>query len=48
MLWKRGKADPQDIRERVFAAFCRGSEGTVIANRPMVSISYVSKTLGRQ
>ena len=48
MLWRRGKAYPQDLRERVFAASAAGLRVGVIAERLMVSVSYVSKTLGRQ
>ena len=48
MLWRRGKVYPQDLRERVFAASAAGLRVGVIAERLMVSVSYVSKTLGRQ
>jgi transposase len=47
MLWKRGKAYSQDLRERVFAAFDAGSRVGEIAEALQVSVSYVSKALGR-
>jgi transposase len=48
MLWERGKAYGQDLRERVFAASDDGVPVGVIAEMLFVSISYVSKALGRR
>jgi transposase len=48
MLWQRGKAYGQDLRERVFAASDEGTPVGVIAEMLFVSISYVSKALGRR
>jgi transposase len=48
MLWQRGKAHPQALRERVFAAAEAGLRVGQIAERLLVSISYVSKTLSRE
>jgi transposase len=48
MLWERGKAYGQDLRERVFAASDDGAPVGVIAEMLLVSISYVSKALGRR
>jgi transposase len=48
MLWERGKAYGQDLRERVFAASDDGLPVGVIAEMLFVSISYVSKALGRR
>jgi transposase len=48
MSWKRGKAYGQDLRERVFAASDDGESVGVIAEMLRVSISYVSKALGRR
>jgi transposase len=47
MLWCKGKAHGQDLRERVFAAADGGSGVCEIARRLFVSVSYVSKLLGR-
>lgn len=48
MLWQRGKAYAQDLRERVFAASDAGLPVGRIAEALFVSISYVSKVLGRR
>jgi len=48
MLWKRGRAYAQDLRERVFAAFDAGLPVGQIAAMLMVSVSYVSKALTRR
>ena len=48
MLWQRGKAYGQDLRERVFAAADGGIPVVRIAEMLYVSISYVSKVLGRR
>jgi transposase len=48
MLWKRGRAYAQDLRERVFAAFDAGLPVGQIAAMLMVSVSYVSKVLTRR
>lgn len=48
MLWQRGKAYAQDLRERVFAASDAGQPVGRIAETLFVSISYVSKVLGRR
>ena len=48
MLWERGKAYSQDLRERVFAARDAGLRVGEIANQLLVSVSYVSKALGRE
>jgi transposase len=48
MPWKRGKAHAQDLRERVFAAFDEGLRVGQIAEALFVSVSYVSKVLGRR
>lgn len=48
MLWKRGKAYAQDLRERVFAAFDQGLRVGQIAEALFVSVSYVSKVLSRR
>jgi putative transposase len=47
MLWTRGKAHAQDLRERVFAASDSGLPVGRIAETLFVSISYVSKVLTR-
>jgi transposase len=47
VLWQRGKAYSQDLRERVIAASDDGSRVGEIAKAFRVSISYVSKVLGR-
>ena len=48
MLWQRGQAYAQDLRERVFATADTGLPVGRIAERFHVSISYVSKVLGRR
>ena len=48
MLWGRGKAYSQDLRERVFAAWDAGLRVGEIADQLLVSVSYVSKALGRE
>jgi len=48
MLWRRGKAYGQDLRDRVFAAADIGTPVGEIAEMLLVSISYVSKALSRR
>jgi transposase len=48
MVWRRGRAYAQDLRERVFAAADAGLPVGRIAEMLFVSISYVSKVLGRR
>lgn len=48
MLWERGKAYSQDLRERVFVAADAGLRVGEIAEQLLVSVSYVSKALGRE
>jgi transposase len=48
MLWQRGKAYGQDLRERVFAESDDGTPVGVIAEMLRVSVSYVSKALSRR
>jgi transposase len=48
MLWHRGKAYSQDLRERVFAAADEGEPVGRIATLLRVSVSYVSKVLSRR
>jgi transposase len=48
MLWHRGKAYSQDLRERVFAAADDGEPVGRIAELLRVSVSYVSKVLSRR
>jgi transposase len=48
MMWKRGRAYDQDLRERVFAAADTGLPVTRIAEMLFVSIAYVSKALSRR
>ena len=48
MLWRRGKAYAQYLRERVFAASGAGLPVGRIAEAVFVSISNVSKVLGRR
>jgi transposase len=48
MLWQRGRAYAQDLRERVFAAFDAGFPVGQIAVMLLVSVSYVSKALSRR
>jgi transposase len=48
MLWHRGKAYSQDLRQRVFAAADDGEPVGQIAKLLRVSVSYVSKVLSRR
>ena len=48
MLFRRGKAYSQDLRERVFALADAGDAVGEIAEALCVSISYVSKALSRR
>lgn len=48
MLWQRGKAYSQDLRDRVFAASAAGMPVGRIAAMLFVSGSYVSKVLIRR
>jgi transposase len=48
MLWRRGKAYSQDLRERVLAAADDGGSVCEIARRFHLSVSYVSKVLLRR
>ena len=48
MLWRRGKAYSQDLRERVFVASAAGMPVGRIAAMLLVSGSYVSKVLIRR
>ena len=48
MLWRRGKAYSQDLRERILAAADDGLRVGQIAAMFRVSISYVSKVLSRR
>lgn len=48
MLFQRGKAYSQDLRERVFAAADEGVPVGRIATMLLVSVSYVSKVLSRR
>ena len=48
MLWQRGKAYSQDLRERVLAAADDGEPVGQVAARLRVSASYVSKVLSRR
>lgn len=48
MLWQRGKAYSQDLRERVLAAADDGEPAGRIADALRVSASYVSKVLSRR
>jgi transposase len=48
MLWRKGKAHGQDLRDRVFAAADGGSGVCEIARRLFVSVSCVSKVLARR
>ena len=48
MIWSCGKACSQDLRKRVFALADAGSAVGQIAKRLCVSVSYVSKVLGRR
>ena len=48
MLWQRSRAYAQDLRERVFAASDANLPIGRIAAMLFVSVSYVSKVLGRR
>lgn len=48
MLYERGKAYSQDLRERVFAASDEGEQVGEIAELLRVSVAYVSKALTRR
>jgi transposase len=48
MLYQRGRAYSQDLRERVFAASDDGERVGELAELLKVSISYVSKALKRR
>lgn len=48
MIWRRGKSYSQDLRDRVFAASDQGLRVGQIATALYVSVSYVSKVLGRR
>lgn len=48
MLFERGKAYSQDLRERVFAEADDGAEVGEVATILRVSVSYVSKVLARR
>lgn len=48
VVWQRGRAYPQDLRDRVFAASDAGMPVGRIADMLLVSISYVSKVLCRR
>ena len=48
MVWKRGRAYAQALRERVFGAFDAGLPVGQIAAMLLVSVSYVSKALSRR
>lgn len=48
MLWRKGKAHGQDLRERVFASADGGTGVCETARRLFVSSSYVSKVLARR
>ena len=48
MLWEHGKAYSQDLRERVFAEADNGATVGKIAKLLRVSVSFVSKVLGRR
>src|SRR3954464_2755850 len=48
MMWRRGRAFSQDLRDRVLAHFDAGEPVGEIAAALCVSISYVSKVLSRR
>ena len=48
MLYQRGRAYSQDLRERVFAASDDGEQVGEIAELFRVSVAYVSKALTRR
>jgi hypothetical protein len=48
MLYQRGRACSQDLRDRVFAASDDGERVGETAELPRVSVAYVSKALTRR
>jgi transposase len=48
MVWRRGQAYGQDLRDRVFLLADEGYGVVEIADTLRVSVSYVSKVLGRR
>ncbi len=48
VVWSRGQAYGQDLRDRVFSLFDGGAAVGHIAKQLLVSVSYVSKVLGRR
>ena len=48
MVWSKGKAYGQDLRDRVFSLFDGGASVGQIARQLLVSVSYVSKALSRR
>jgi 'Paired box' domain len=48
MLWRRGKAYPPELRERIFIQADAGLTVGAIARTLLVSVSYVSKVLSRR
>ena len=48
MLWRRGKAYSQDLRDRVLARADSGDRVGQIAKALQVSVSYVSKALSQR
>lgn len=48
MAWRRGKSYAQDLRDRVFALADSGLGVGATARQLRVSVSYVSKVLGRR
>ena len=48
MLWRRGTAYSQDLRDRVFAHYDAGEAVGEIAEALCVTVSYVSKVLSRR
>jgi transposase len=48
MMWRRGRAYSQDLRDRVLAHFDAGEPVCEIAAALCVSVSYVSKVLSRR
>jgi transposase len=48
MGWRQGRAYHQDLRERVFQVADAGTSVTGVARLLQVSVSYVSKVLGRR
>src|SRR5215467_4456784 len=48
MEWRRGRADGQDLRDKMFAAIDRGMEPIEVAEAFTVSVSWIYKALGRR